>query len=195
VYDDVGDARAASLMQQYLREAEAEHSVLSQADALCALALVSAFEGRLQEADRLMARSLELADSSELTYEEVRADILAAAGWCALAQQRPDEAKEMLQKAVSLTASMGYRLILPDLISGLGVTAAALGEYARAAHLLAAGEAQRAPKNMVIVGRLPVALHAAALDHLGGNLKPDALRQAQEAGSACRDIVREGTCW
>jgi tetratricopeptide (TPR) repeat protein len=195
VYDDVGDARAAPLIQQYLREAEAEQSVLSQADALSALALMSAFEGKIQEADRLVARSLELADSSDLTYEEIRADILAAAGWCALAQQRPDEAKELFQKAVSLTASMGYRLILPDLVSGLGVTAAALGEYARAAQLLAAGAAQRAAKSMVIVGRLPVALHAAAMDQIQGNLTPDALRQAQEAGSTCRDIVREGTSW
>lgn len=189
VLADMGDLEEAeALLRAHVARwsVERQHDpgdAVERAYGRVGLGAVLLSRGRLSEAEELLTSVQEAVHDAPGAD---RVDVLLVLGGCELRRQRPDRALTLLTEALSLIRSSGYRLMLGNVLTGLGAAMARVGDTPRAAQFFGAASAHRERTGVVLTVGLLRGIADEEL-HRVREVLGDAFSGLHDAGAALRD--------
>jgi len=173
VYDDLGWSTLAwPLALEYLQVSVAAKSIVDEAYATAAIALLSVATGK-PDASAHVIRCVELCEHAEV-LDVARADILEMIGIVELGLRHWEAARRLLIRAAAAMLRTGYRLPLADTLCAIGI-ALSKGEQPNpemAATFFGAGSHMRQRSGLGMVYRQLREAHAQAVEEVTNSLTP-----------------------
>lgn len=156
--------------------------------ALNGMGAVCATSGRLSESAACFRQALTLA--RELGQLSIEAEIIEMQGWLLLDSGAPDQSQALFSTAVEIAKHAGLLWVATAATSGLAMSCAQLGDFARAYTL--ANDGLRLTERVGVAAHRAHCLHALATIY--GHLGMPALAEAAR-NTACQILAPHGPAW